>query len=115
MLHFFNNLDPSEIESLSFLKDGSAAIYGTRAGNGVVLVKTKRGKIGPPRISYSGSYAVNDEAYRTKMLSAYQFGMYYNIMNGPNGANVNPTGASAADSFLARMNLNILKISITIG
>lgn len=105
----FNNLDPSEIESLSFLKDASAAIYGTRAGNGVVLVKTKRGKIGPPRISYSGSYAFNDEAYRTKMMSAYQFGMYYNIMNGPNGANVNPTGASAADSFFSQDELEHFK------
>lgn len=102
----FNNLDPSEIESLSFLKDGAAAIYGTRAGNGVVLVKTKRGKVGPPKISYSGAYAFNDEAYRTKMLSAYQFGMYYNIMNGPNGANVSPTGGSAEDSFFSQDELD---------
>lgn len=83
----FNNLDPSEIESLTFLKDGAAAIYGTRGGNGVILIRTKRGKEGKPRISYSGSYATNDEAYRSKVLSAYEFGMYYNIMNGPNGAN----------------------------
>jgi TonB-linked SusC/RagA family outer membrane protein len=81
----FGNLDASEIESLSFLKDAAAAIYGTRGGNGVVLVTTKRGKVGKPRISYSGSYAVNDEAYRTKMMSAYEFGQYMNIMNGPNG------------------------------
>jgi len=81
----FGNLDASEIESMSFLKDASAAIYGTRGGNGVVLVTTKRGKTGKPRISYSGSYAVNDEAYRTKMMSAYQFGQYINILNGPNG------------------------------
>lgn len=87
----FNNLDASEIESLSFLKDAAAAVYGTRAGNGVVLVKTKRGKVGPPRVSYSGSYAITDEAYRTKMLDAYQFGMYYNIMNGPNGLNYTST------------------------
>ncbi|WP_069658781.1 SusC/RagA family TonB-linked outer membrane protein [Arcticibacter eurypsychrophilus] len=86
----FNNLDPSEIESISVLKDASAAIYGSRAGNGVVLVKTKRGKEGKPRISYSGSYAINDEAYRTKMMSAYEFGQYYNIMNGPNGADAKP-------------------------
>lgn len=86
----FGNLDASEIESMSFLKDASAAIYGTRGGNGVVLVTTKRGKVGKPRISYSGSYAVNDEAYRTKMMSAYEFGQYFNIMNGPNGGNRQP-------------------------
>lgn len=82
----FNNLDPSEVESISFLKDASAAIYGSRGANGVVLVTTKRGKEGTPRISYSGTFGLNDEAYRTKMLNAYEFGMYTNIMNGPNGS-----------------------------
>lgn len=81
----FNSLDPAEVESISVLKDASAAVFGARGANGVLIVKTKRGKEGPPRINYSGSYAVNDEAYRTKMLSAYEFGMYYNIMNGPYG------------------------------
>ena len=38
------NLDPNDIESISILKDAAAAIYGSRAGNGVVVVKTKRGK-----------------------------------------------------------------------
>ncbi|WP_129715199.1 SusC/RagA family TonB-linked outer membrane protein [Pedobacter sp. SYP-B3415] len=81
----FGNLDASEIESISFLKDAAAAVYGTRGGNGVVLVTTKRGKSGKPRVTYSGSYAINDEAFRTKMMSAYEFGQYMNIMNGPNG------------------------------
>ncbi|WP_407426708.1 SusC/RagA family TonB-linked outer membrane protein [Arcticibacter sp.] len=83
----FNNLDPTEIESISVLKDGSAAVYGSRAANGVILVRTKRGKNGDPKFSYSGSYAINDESYRTKMMSAYEFGQYFNIMNGPNGSN----------------------------
>ena len=86
----FNNLDATEVESISFLKDASAAIYGSRGANGVVLVTTKRGKEGKPRISYSGTFGFNDEAYRTKMLSAYDFGRYYNILNGPNGANESP-------------------------
>lgn len=84
---YFNSLDASEVESISVLKDASAAVYGSRAVNGVVLVTTKRGKSGQPKISYSGSVAVNDEAYRTKMLSAYDYAMYYNIMNGKYGAN----------------------------
>ncbi|WP_114782930.1 SusC/RagA family TonB-linked outer membrane protein [Botryobacter ruber] len=83
----FNSLDPSEVESITILKDAAAAMYGSRGANGVVIVTTKRGKEGPPRITYSGSYAVNDEAYRTKMLSAYDMARYVNIMNGPNGAN----------------------------
>lgn len=81
----FNSLDPSEIETISILKDASAAVYGSRAANGVVLVKTKRGKSGKPVISYSGSYATNDATYMPKMMNAFQFGQYVNIMNGPNG------------------------------
>src|SRR5690606_8010854 len=83
----FNSLDPSEIESITILKDASAAIYGSRAANGAVIVTTKRGKAGAPRINYSGSVGLNDEAYRTKMLSAYDMARYINIMNGPYGEN----------------------------
>lgn len=82
----FNDLDPSEVENITILKDAAAAIYGSRAANGAVIVKTKRGKSGKPRISYSGSFAVNDEAYRTKMLSAHEFAQYMNIRNGVNGS-----------------------------
>lgn len=77
----FNNLDASEVESISFLKDASAAIYGSRAAQGVVLVTTKRGKKGPAKFSYSGNFSVSDEAYRTKMLNAYQYGRTFNILN----------------------------------
>lgn len=81
----FDNLDASEVESLSFLKDGSAAIYGARAANGVVIVTTKRGKKGATKFTYAGSYGIEDETYRTKMMSAVEYANYYNIMNGPNG------------------------------
>ena len=47
----FNNLDPSMIESISVLKDAAAAVYGARAANGVILVTTKKGKLGTPQIS----------------------------------------------------------------
>ena len=52
----FNRIDPNDIEAVSILKDASAAIYGARAGNGVILVTTKRGKTGAPQISYTGTY-----------------------------------------------------------
>ena len=51
----FNNIDANEIESVSILKDASAAIYGARAGNGVILVTTKRGQSGKPNISFNGT------------------------------------------------------------
>ena len=44
-----NNLDPSVVESISILKDASAAVYGARAANGVILVTTKKGKLGAPK------------------------------------------------------------------
>lgn len=51
----FNNIDANEIESISILKDASAAIYGARAGNGVILITTKRGQSGKPTISFNGT------------------------------------------------------------
>jgi len=81
----FNNLDASEVESISFLKDGSAAVYGSRAAQGVVLVTTKKGKKGPAKFSYTGNFSVSDETYRNKMLNASQYGKVFNIMNSRDG------------------------------
>jgi len=101
----FNNLDPAEIESISILKDGATAVYGVRGANGVVIVTTKRGKVGAPRISYNGSYAINDRTYRTKMMNAYEFGQYMNIMNGPYGSNAEP----GSDNFFSADELEHFK------
>jgi TonB-linked SusC/RagA family outer membrane protein len=55
----FDGLNANDVESLSVLKDGaSAAVYGSRAANGVVLVSTKKGRTGRPEISYNGSISV---------------------------------------------------------
>ena len=74
----FNMLDPSEVESITVLRDASAAIYGSRAANGAVLVKTKRGKSGKPRISYSGKFAWNDAISHSKILKGSDYGRYAN-------------------------------------
>lgn len=74
----FNNLDVSEVESITVLKDASAAVYGTRAAYGVILVKTKRGKVGTPSISYNGQFGFTDALKLPKMLSAYDYGRIYN-------------------------------------
>ena len=76
-----NQLDPNTIESVTVLKDAAAAaIYGARAANGVILVTTKRGKQGAPKISYSGTFGVVDEVSRAKMLNAYQYGQLWNAV-----------------------------------
>jgi TonB-linked SusC/RagA family outer membrane protein len=53
-----NNIDPDQIESVSILKDGAASIYGARAGNGVILVTTKRGISQKPTITFNSSYTL---------------------------------------------------------
>ena len=52
-------LNPADIESITVLKDGSAAIYGAQAANGVILVTTKRGKAGKPQIGFNYNYGFN--------------------------------------------------------
>jgi TonB-linked SusC/RagA family outer membrane protein len=74
----FDLLDATEIESMSILKDASAAIYGIIGSNGVVVVKTKRGKAGALNVSYNGSYGVSDAPYMPKMLSGFEQAKYLN-------------------------------------
>ena len=105
----FNNLDPSEVESISVLKDASAAVYGARAANGVILVTTKKGKVGAPSISYSGSIGITDEVTRPNMLSAYDYGRLYNAIAAadPTNTSLNKTTALfQADELEAMRALN---------
>lgn len=69
----FNNIDPNEIESISILKDGAASIYGARAGNGVVLVTTKRGKIDKPEITFNSSYTLQNNTYLAQPVSSAEY------------------------------------------
>lgn len=68
----FDNLDASLVEDISFLKDAAAAIYGAAGAKGVVLVTTKKGRPGKPRISYSGYFGSSTEAVKPKIMSAYE-------------------------------------------
>ena len=74
----FSRLNPDDIESISILKDASAAIYGARAANGVILVTTKRGKSGKTQISYNGSLTFTQPTRIPKMLNSYQYATYVN-------------------------------------
>lgn len=68
------SLNPKDIASIDVLKDASAtAIYGSRGANGVVIINTKSGRAGKPRIEYSGSFSVNDIIKKESLLSGYQF------------------------------------------
>jgi len=105
----FNNLDPSEVESISVLKDASAAVYGARAANGVILVTTKKGKIGAPSISYSGNFGFTNEVARPSMLNSYDYGRLYNAITAadPTNTSLNHTTALfQADELAAMKNLD---------
>ena len=82
----FNNLDINEVENVTVLKDAAAAVYGARAAYGVVLVKTKQGKVGAPKISYSGQFGYTDALMLPKMLNAYDYGRIYNAARAANTA-----------------------------
>ncbi len=68
----FTNLDASQIESITILKDGAASIYGARAGNGVMLVTTKRGTIQKPTISVNTSFTLQGVTNMLKPASSGQ-------------------------------------------
>jgi TonB-linked SusC/RagA family outer membrane protein len=73
------DLNPTEIERIEVLKDASAAaIYGSRASNGVVLITTKRGQAARPEISFGAYYGSQKDWKRLDMLNAEQYMEIYN-------------------------------------
>ena len=71
-------IDPSTIETMSVLKDASAAIYGAQAANGVILITTKRGKAGKPRVGFTYNYGIAAPTVIPEMTNAVE---YATLMN----------------------------------
>lgn len=120
-----NTLNLNDVESMQILKDASAAsIYGSRAGNGVVIITTKKGKAGKPKFTYDTYYGSQRHGKLLDMLNTQEYAQLTwagRINSGVVGANGNPvhsqfgngatpvipdfvipTGASASDSRLTR-------------
>lgn len=75
----FNGIDPNEIESLNILKDASAtAIYGVRGANGVILITTRKGVVGAPKLNYSGNFALQQATALPSYLGSYDYARLYN-------------------------------------
>lgn len=73
----------SDIDNISVLKDAaSAAIYGVRAANGVILITTKRGQDSKPTINYTGSYTIQKATTLPKYVDSYNWAKMYNESNG---------------------------------
>lgn len=73
-----SRMNPEDIESISVLKDASAAIYGARAANGVILIATKKGKVGKPEFSLGFNTAFSSPAIKPRMLDAATYAQVYN-------------------------------------
>ena len=74
----WSQINPNDIESISVLKDASAAIYGMRAANGVILLTTKRGRIGKPTINYNFNHGITQPTRLPKMGNSYSYGKFVN-------------------------------------
>jgi TonB-linked SusC/RagA family outer membrane protein len=95
----FQLLDASEIENMSILKDGAAAVYGARAALGVVVVRTKRGKAGKPQVSYTTTVGVSEATYKPKMMNGVQLATYLNDFNETRGLAPNDPEFYSADEL----------------
>ncbi|WP_115888530.1 SusC/RagA family TonB-linked outer membrane protein [Flavobacterium cutihirudinis] len=80
-----NRINPDDIESVTVLKDASAAIYGVRSANGVILVTTKRGKVGKPTIKIDGSYGIQQLTRMDQRVNSWEYMTYYNELNAHKG------------------------------
>src|SRR5690606_8732755 len=76
----WERINSNDIEAISVLKDASAAIYGARAANGVILITTKRGKLGKPTLSYSLNQGINQPTRLPELAGSPLFAEYVNEM-----------------------------------
>jgi TonB-dependent starch-binding outer membrane protein SusC len=80
----FERLNPDDIESISVLKDASAAIYGAQAANGVILVTTKRGKKGETVFNFNQNYSLAQATRRPYLMNALQYYTWVDEINSRN-------------------------------
>jgi len=99
-----DNINPNDIESVQVLKDAAAAaIYGSRASNGVVLITTRHGQSGKPRISVNGYNGYNQAAKKLEMLNGQQWiDRATEMINAAYVLKYGPSGATAGDAAATR-------------
>lgn len=77
-----SDISPADIENISVLKDAaSAAIYGVRAANGVILITTKKGQAGSVKVNYGGSYSIQSATVLPNYLNSYDWAIMRNEVN----------------------------------
>jgi len=97
--NILSRLDPNDIESVSVLKDASAAVYGVNGGNGVILITTKHGKSGALQLEYSGTFGWQVPSGLPKPVDALDYMTLSNqlSMHNANGGRITFTPADFAD------------------
>ena len=86
-------INPNDIESIDVLKDASStAIYGARGANGVIIISTKKGVAGAPKVTYDGSYGVQRVIHKIPMMDAYEFVRLQN--------EIDPVATASATGYL---------------
>ncbi|MEO8109075.1 MAG: TonB-dependent receptor [Ginsengibacter sp.] len=103
-----DNINPNDIESIQVLKDAAAAaIYGSRAANGVVLITTKRGQTGKPKISFNVYGGYNEASKQLKMQNGDQWiATATEVINAQYLAQYGTAGASVSDDYATRLARN---------
>jgi len=95
-----NSINPSDIESIEVLKDASAtAIYGSRGANGVILITTKKGKVGKGTINLEGYTGIQLVRHKFDLMNAKQFAQYLNDVNAGSTTLPPPYRQSQIDSL----------------
>lgn len=99
----FSRLTAAEIDNLSVLKDASAAIYGVKAANGVVLVTTKQGEAQRAKVNYSGKFGISKITEFIEVCDAYQYATLWNEKNLNSQINSTYKPVKYSDSFLEQL------------
>lgn len=108
-----NFINPNDIENISILKDASAtAIYGARGANGVIIITTKKGEFGKPKITFNSTFGVAQVANQINMLNGNQYRAALasegGVLANDYGGNVNAFDAISQSAFASNNNLSIV-------
>ncbi len=96
-----SQIDPNEIENFSILKDAaSTAVFGVRGANGVIVITTKRGKVGAPKISISSDTGVQQPMGYMNTVGSYEYATFWNMKEAGEGE-TNPKRYFTADAIEA--------------
>ncbi|WP_165043190.1 TonB-dependent receptor [Dysgonomonas sp. ZJ709] len=93
-----STVNPNDIESFTVLKDASAtAIYGSRASNGVIIITTKKGQAGKPKVAYNGTFSISTKKGEIDVMDAGRFRNYVTEVFGAGSEQVKALGSASTN------------------